>query len=139
MLVLLLLLLQLLVDRRPARNRGLVAAAVAIRGAGPYWSRPSRTRRRCGRGRGRRRVGRSALGRGRRGIRRGRLHHAPHVVPDLLGLARDEGGDGRRRRIAMPHSLAVYREYGTEAGVEKHLVARLVEKIQNQTFFLIFQ
>ena len=34
------------------------------------------------------------------------------------------GGDGRRRRIAMPHSLAVYREYGTEAGVEKHLVAR---------------
>ena len=38
-------------------------------------------------------------------------------------------GDGRRRRIAMPHSLAVYREYGTEAGVEKHLVARLSKSI----------
>ena len=34
----------------------------------------------------------------------------------------DDGG--RRRRIAMPHSLSVYREYGTEDGVEKHLVAR---------------
>ena len=48
----------------------------------------------------------------------------PHLVPRFVGG--NTSGDGRRRRIAMPHSLAVYREYGNEAGVEKHLVARLV-------------
>ena len=35
------------------------------------------------------------------------------------------GTAGGRRRIAMPHSLSVYKEYGSEAGVEKHLVASL--------------